>query len=91
MKYSQQALDENKAAEEELKTLMQNYLSDIRNTIQNTGPALDPKQEEPVLSLMEAEKQLDDELFKQSNEMVNKYPTMDNKRFAKTKQYLNKL
>jgi hypothetical protein len=91
MKYSQQALDENKAAEEELKTLMQNYLSDMRSTIQNTGPALDPKPEEPVLPLMEAEKQLDDELFKQSNEMANKYPSPYQKRFAKTKQYLNKI
>jgi hypothetical protein len=91
MKYSQQALDENKAAEEELKTLMQNYLSDMRSKMQNTGPALDPKPEEPVLPLAEAEKQVDDELFKQSNEMVNKYPSAYQKRFAKTKQYLNKI
>jgi hypothetical protein len=97
MKYSQQALDENKAAEEELKTLMQNYLSDMRSKMQNTGPALDPKPEEPVLPLAEAQKQVDDEVLKQANELVNKYrntdeyPMMDNKRFAKTKQYLNKL
>jgi hypothetical protein len=97
MKYSQQALDENKAAEEELKTLMQNYLSDMRNTIQNTGPALDAKPEEPVLPLAEAQKQVDDEVLKQANELVSKYrntdqyPMMDNKRFVKTKQYLNKI
>jgi hypothetical protein len=97
MKYSQQALDENKAAEEELKTLMQNYLSDMRSKMQNTGPALDPKPEEPVLPLAEAQKQVDDEVLKQANELVNKYrntdqyPMMDNSRFAKTKQYLNKL
>lgn len=97
MKYSQKALDENKAAEEELKTLMQNYLSDMRSKMQNTGPALDPKPEELVLPLAEAQKQVDDEVLKQANELVNKYrntdqyPMMNNSRFAKTKQYLNKL
>jgi hypothetical protein len=97
MKYSQQALDENKAAEEETKRMLEEYANQYRTRIQEMGISPEPKQEEPVLPLAEAEKQVDDELLKQANELVNKYrntdeyPMMDNSRFAKTKQYLNKL
>lgn len=97
MKYSQEALDENKAAEEETKRMLQDYANHIRNRMQEMGVQSEPKQEEPILPLAEAEKQVDDELFKQANEMISKYqnpdqyPMMERNRFAKTKQFLNKL
>lgn len=93
MRYSRQALLENQAAEEEAKKMLQQYSKDYSNRVQQYNMPSDNeiKQEELVLPLAEAEKQLDDELLKQANEIANKYPSGYEKRFAKTKQYLNKI
>jgi hypothetical protein len=90
MKYSQAALDENRAAEEETKRMLQDYANHIRNRLQQTELLPESKQE-PILPLAEAQRQLDEELYSQTNELLNKYPAQDTKRFAKTKGYLNKI
>lgn len=97
MKFSKEALEENRLAEEEFKNKLKNYATHLRSLVGSElpPPMLYSAKDEPIISEEEAENQLKDLAYNEVNRYHSMYPELNepevklaSNQFKKIKKYL---